>query len=191
MSVLPPSATLLSFFIVLVTLVLFTISTGLYLSITLATIVPPLSRLFRLIGRILSHSIPRAYLHDTFDLFDPSTTIHPNNLGSPRWFDDHKWLSRLYRLIRFVFRRLPAEIIHGALVPEILFPKDQWIMFQYRNNRYIHYRWHPLAFIRDFFRLLLIPVWIMMIIGIIPYIVAVDLVFWVVTSPFTALRYSS
>jgi hypothetical protein len=54
-------------------------------------------------------------------------------------------------------------------------PRDQYILYLYRNNRYVHIRYHPIWFIKDVIRGLLIPAWIALAAGIVCYLVLLDI----------------
>jgi hypothetical protein len=64
--------------------------------------------------------------------------------------------------IIFFLHVLPKSVLCNCLIPEILYPKYQWHLFQYRHNHYVNIRWNPILLFVDVFRFLLLPVWIVL-----------------------------
>jgi hypothetical protein len=65
-------------------------------------------------------------------------------------------------LFLWLFHEGPANIASGYLIPELHFPIGQYKLYRARNNPFVRssgWKWHPLAFVRDAFRALLLPVW--------------------------------
>jgi hypothetical protein len=165
MSVLPSSTTLYSFFIVLTGLLIATLATG-YLIAPLATRADlPFQR--PSLGSIL-------YFLKL--LLEPYTVI--KGLGWDLELPDG-WCEALILIpiiIPYILVTLPVVIVEKLLIPEILFPRDQWIMSRYIGNKYVNIQWHPLAFVRDGFRLLLLPVWVALAVVLVVYTSTLGLV---------------
>lgn len=181
MSVLPSSTTLYSFFIVLVTLLLFTIATAVYLPALLTSVLPLLCQYLQKAKTLSESSGFTPCLQEIIGILNlhHRGSLLFSNRHDPKWLTNHKRSYRLFRFLRFTFRRLPAGIVRDCLVPEIMLPRDKWVMMQYLNNRYQRIQWRACWFMIDVVRFLLLPVWLVLIVGIMAYIVVLDLLFWI------------
>lgn len=185
MSVLPSSTTLYSFFIVLVALLLFTITTAVYFStissVFLNSVLPLLRHYLQKVKILFESSGFTPYFEEIMGILN----LHHrgeqlfSNRQDPKWLTERKWSYRFFRFLRFTFRRLPAGIVQGCLALEIMLPRDKWVMMQYMKNSYLDIEWRTCWFLIDIVRFLLIPVWLVLIIGIIAYILVLDLLFWI------------
>ncbi len=185
MTVLPKSASFSSFFVVLVVLLLFTISLGLKMS-------PVLNTTLSLLRKLKPQRSPAAYqrfrlklpkwLSDYIQgyillLEDPeSYSFKLPDL--PRSCAD--FLDLLLILVFGFFVLIwdlirPIRLLRDFLIPEILHPRDQWVLFQYRHNRYLNIQWHPICFVLDIFRFAFIPVWVATAIALLCVLVVEDL----------------
>ncbi|KAF2680728.1 hypothetical protein K458DRAFT_87165 [Lentithecium fluviatile CBS 122367] len=186
MSVLPSSTTLYSFFIVLIGLLILTTTAAIYHPVLRNDILPHLFSLLDHSRKALVSASGRAgisgYLNSYIHLIKGSRDTLGARAVSKAW-DAAGCLSMCILILPILVRVVP-EIIISACVEEIKFPRDQYIMAQYIGNRYVNYQWHPLAFVRDAIRLLLLPVWVALAAGLMPYIMAVDVLYLVLSLPF-------
>ncbi|KAH8770654.1 hypothetical protein F5882DRAFT_507259 [Hyaloscypha sp. PMI_1271] len=83
----------------------------------------------------------------------------------------------VFRLGRWFISGLPIVILRNLVLPEICMPIDQYIMYQYRYNPYENVDYHPVWFIKDVIRALLIPAWIAVVVGIVGYLVVLDILY--------------
>lgn len=61
----------------------------------------------------------------------------------------------------------PPALVVDYLIPELQFPLHQYRLYRLRGNRFARaagWRWHPLAFVRDVIRFLLLPVWAVLVV---------------------------
>ncbi|KAG9249715.1 uncharacterized protein F5Z01DRAFT_745981 [Emericellopsis atlantica] len=185
MSVLPESASFASFLIFFAILFFFTILLGLNLSV-LSALPAKTARYFRRRSfakrqRDLSPTLPswmENYINAYISLLDRSSNVcvigfdygltsRPNGF---LW-----WIPYLlYRFMFFVFRTLPALVLRHCLIPEILYPRYQWLLFQFRHNRYVTIVFHPALFVIDAIRFSLVPAWVVLAACIICYLVLQD-----------------
>ncbi|KAF2657830.1 hypothetical protein K491DRAFT_654142 [Lophiostoma macrostomum CBS 122681] len=197
MSVLPASATFPSFFIVLAVFLLITISIGLYLSTFLANVLPSITRPFY---KLLSYSNQRQRLCVPFliqkyiDLLDPKPVFKfdfTKQRGSPQRHNKRGWLNwLLHCLLRgldYPFRKGPADLVHYKLIRELFLFRDLYVMSQYLGNRFAGIEWHWTYFAMHVVRAILLPVWLVMVVGIVAWLIVLDLVllafeavFWLV-----------
>jgi hypothetical protein len=172
MSVLPSSTTLPSFFIVLALLILITFFTGYLLAPGVRTVKLPagqsLLRLALNIGRVFYHvlAIPSWVIQEVSKV--------PLGLTTESRTSWYTFLNPLW-LAPYIFLQLPIIILNRVVVPEIQFPAEQWRMRKYIGNRYVNIQWHPLAFVRDAFRLIFIPLWLVLGVAIVAYLSALGL----------------
>jgi hypothetical protein len=184
MSVLPSSATLWSFFVVLVIFLITTISMGFFLTGILATFKPlqaPLVNTTRRLAKFLQTS---TFLREYIDLLNP---YHKKDVIDPIWYDPdsetafyHSYpflLPLVFVMLYWVVRGLPKVLAH-KLVQELTFPYDQYVMLQYLGNNILGLMWHPLAFLRDIVRLAFLPVWAGLIVGLVALIIVEDVVWF-------------
>jgi hypothetical protein len=165
MSVLPSSATLYSFFIVLLLLVLITFAAGYSIAPIVNTIKLP-----------LNHSALKITSFFFGVVVLPFTFIQELQQGLA--WGGNGWCSFFNPLwlLPYILLRIPTNMLNCVLVPELKFPRDQWIMSKYIGNRYVNIQWHPLAAVRDIFRLVLLPVWLALAVAIVVYMSVVGLV---------------
>ncbi|EHK22977.1 uncharacterized protein TRIVIDRAFT_222235 [Trichoderma virens Gv29-8] len=185
-SVLPESASFASFLIFLAILLLFTTLLGLKLS-TLSTLLATIAPVFRKSTlesswRDLLPALPpwmENYIKLYMSLLDRTSSrgfwdFLGESSQPPTTALGWELLYFLYQLILFAIRILPALLLRYCLVPEILYPRYQWFLFQYRHNRYMTIKYHPILFIIDIIRFALIPVWIVLAACIICFFVLLD-----------------
>jgi hypothetical protein len=84
--------------------------------------------------------------------------------------------SMIFRALEYVIMRIPILFLRKFIMPEICMPIDQYILFQYRNNRYHNIQYHPIYFVKDIIRGLLIPVWIAVAAAIVGCLVVRDII---------------
>jgi hypothetical protein len=167
MSVFPKSATFLSFFIVFA----FLFSCTMLLGINLKTIL----QRFKTRTIIPNASPVLAYMQFYMDLLNPYNK--PKKKRSDEFYrlpDVNFWVSRL---VRWFISGLPIVILRNLVLPEICMPIDQYIMYQYRHNPYANVNYHPVWFIKDVIRAFLIPAWIAVAVGIVAYLVVLDILY--------------
>ena len=78
-----------------------------------------------------------------------------------------------YYLFLSIFWEIPNKIAWCYLVPELRFPLDQWVLYVHRDNRFVRdarWKWHPLAFIRDIVRALILPCWGIIVLAILVWL---------------------
>jgi hypothetical protein len=185
MSVLPNSAKLGSFFVVFAIFLLLTILLGL----NLPTLI---SNLFRLVQgwtprASLSVKTPNIsvrrpewtkhdYIQGYVDILNPTIELRAS-LSRPggNWGDEgvKSWP---FLGIWYVFRRFPILLLHHFLAQEVNFPFYQWFLFKYRHNAMMDIRYHWLFFVKDFFRFLLLPIWVALGGAIVFYLVLQDFI---------------
>jgi len=183
MSVLPESASFASFFIVFAILFLSTILLGVNLKTLLANILPLLRKPNLQLGPLvvkLSAWTESSYIQWYLNILNPYSELKFDrpSITEVKWSIDRKVLYIFYQFIRYIIRRLPVILLHSFLLREISMPKEQYILFLYRNNRYLHIKYHPIWFIKDVIRGLLIPAWICLTAGIVCYLMLQDIL-WV------------
>lgn len=168
MSVLPSSATFASCFIVFALLVFLTLLTSFYPTILHQVKSIDLEALKGKLNGSLN----------TANAIAPEKLMDPSRVTSPLQKEDSK--ATKSRWIRYLLelrprsesnpRNLFSAWVHGGilaivfdfLVPELQFPRHQYNLYKNRHNKFLiasGWRWHPLAFVRDIVRLLLLPVW--------------------------------
>jgi hypothetical protein len=167
MSILPSSATLYSFFVVLVFLVIITFATGYFIAPIVNTIRLPISHIALKIASVCFGAAMLPFI--TTQEFQQGLTVHDVN-GCISLFNPPRFLP-------YILLRVPANILHQMLIPELKLPRDLWSMSQYLGNPYLNIRWHPLAAVRDIFRLVLLPVWLALAVAIVAYMSVVGLMF--------------
>lgn len=94
------------------------------------------------------------------------------------WFFRYRFLYLIFRYLRSGFRRWPAYIVH-SLVLELMLPRDKLAMWRYLQNKYMRYEWKIRYLVVDVVRFLLLPVWLLVIVGTTMYIIVLDLLCWV------------
>jgi hypothetical protein len=180
MSVFPKTATFPSFFVVFAIIFLLTILLGLNLKKMLQRLKPmktqgstiadtpllskQLKELFKMLAMQLSPAI--LYIGWYLRLLNP--------------YNDYEYRpeaeSMILRALEHVILRIPILILRKCIMPEICMPIDQYILFRYRHNRYHNIQYHPIYFVKDIIRGLLIPVWITVAAGIIACLVVRDII---------------
>ena len=179
MSVLPESATFLSFFVVLAIFFVFTT----VLIFNLETLVthmrrPSSSRVakIRLPGSALVTNIRlpgllvdmaslfSIYIEGYMTMLNPHTEYHipPLSISNFPW-----WILRTSTIV----------VLRSFLLPEINMPMDQYIMFRYRHNRFARVIYIPWwGVLLNIARGILIPAWIVLALAIICYQVLLDMI---------------
>ncbi|KAF2178421.1 hypothetical protein K469DRAFT_642743 [Zopfia rhizophila CBS 207.26] len=178
MSVLPKSASFPSFFVVFTIFLLSTICMDIYLPTLLSRIRPPLldltAKLFRL-TKDSARSITSSYknvhaLKPSINLADPAWVKRlPEKPLMLHWISEWAW---------WIFRDGPTIVVRELLIPELFFPCDQYRMYPYIGHTYLKIQWHALAFIRDIFRLALLPIWVVVIILLVCWVAVLTGLTW-------------
>jgi hypothetical protein len=180
MSVLPESATFVSFFIVLAIFFVFTTVLVFNLEALVTKMRRPSSSVvakIRLPGSALVTNIRlpgslvdvvslfRIYINGYIKMLDPHTDYNIPSLGKRNF----PW---------WILRTSTIVVLRSFLLPEIHMPRDQYTMFLYRHNPfarviYILPWWGVLL---NIVRGILIPAWIVLAAGIICYQVLLDII---------------
>lgn len=179
MSVLPKSATFVSFFVVLAIFFVFTTVLVFNLETLVTKMRRPGSSLvakIRLPGTSLVTNIRlpgslvdvaswfRIYINGYMNMLNPHTDYNIPSLG-------------IRNLPWWILRTLTIVVLRSFLLPEINMPMDQYFMFQYRNNRFVNLEYIPWwGVLLNIARGILIPVWIVLAVGIICYQVLLDII---------------
>ncbi|KAE9369271.1 hypothetical protein N431DRAFT_469196 [Stipitochalara longipes BDJ] len=167
MGVLPKSASFLSFFIVFAILFLLTMLLG----INLKKIAQKLkSRTFAPESSPVS-----VYIKLYMDLLNPYNK--PEKISSAHFYRLPELDYWLYLLARWFINGLPIVLLRNLVLPEICMPIDQYIMYQHRNNPYVDIKYHWVFFIKDVIRGILIPAWIAVAIGVLGYLLILDILY--------------
>jgi hypothetical protein len=170
MSVLPSSASLQSFFLVFIALVPITAFIGMITSL------PNVSRVsdsFR--GQFITR--PLTY----FTYFLPKLLDH---LMDIREIDQYSGGGKL----ALIPRRVPILLIHDILLPSISLPTRLWRLWELRKNPFWHLTWNTSFFLADAFRLLFWPVAAACLACLLVYILLLDLMLWLILSPWHITR---
>jgi hypothetical protein len=162
MSVFPKSATFESFFVVFAILFLLTILLGLNVRKVL--------RVFKLRSSTIAdtpqlNNLVAKVSDSIVDLLAPAMRYIAWYIALLNPYNDFDYSSNsdgwLEKLVYYVIRGgILMFILRKFLLPEICMPIDQYIMFRYRNNRYVTIKYRPIYFVKDIIRGILIPVWI-------------------------------
>ena len=165
MSVLPESATFVSFFIVLAIFFVFTTVLVFNLETLVTKMRRPSSSLIRLPGPLVDvASLFRIYINGYMKMLNPHTDYNIPSLG----ICNFPW---------WILRTSTIVLLRSFLLPEIYMPMDQYIMFQYRHNRFARVIYIPWwGVLLNIVRGILIPAWIVLAVGIICYQVLLDMI---------------
>ncbi|KAH8587293.1 hypothetical protein B0O99DRAFT_656496 [Bisporella sp. PMI_857] len=164
MSVLPKSATFPSFFVVFTGLFLSTILLGTNIWPLLAGIPPKFqNRSLGLLAQLFASWILH-YIEEYTHMLNPYRDYTPNISYELR-----------YLCIPIIFRGIPIFILRGFLLHKIYMPRDQYILYLYRDNRFMHVKYHPVWFVKDVIRAIFIPAWLALATSIICYLVLLDI----------------
>jgi hypothetical protein len=171
MSVLPSSASLQSFFVAFIALVLITGFIGIITSL------PDASQLSApLRAQLITR--PRAYFKEFLPKhLDPSIDI--------REFDQ-VWGNQ--ELALFYPRRIPIFLIHNLQLPSISLPRRLWRLWELRKNPFWHLTWNLCFLLADAMRLLFWPVAIACLTCLLLYILLLALTLWLVLTPWYITR---
>lgn len=82
-----------------------------------------------------------------------------------------------YYLPVLFLRRWPRALVREALTREIFFLRDQYHLYQAMQRYHPGLWWSPLGLARDILRVLFLPVWCALIVGIIGVLVAQDIIY--------------
>lgn len=123
-----------------------------------------LKRLPPILGNLFNNS------GDYIDLLNP---YNKNFTYESTHFPKYNFLP--YRILRFLIFTLPVFILRQLVLPEICMPIDQYILYKHRNNPYVHIYYHWVWFIKDVIRGVLIPAWICVAVGMVCYLVVLDI----------------
>ena len=182
MSVLPSSTTLYSFFIVLLGFLLITIMLAAYLPLMHSTltesIAPQLKRAMATTVRITKATAIATYFQGIANIVIPKRKLSDVDLA-PEWFREYHNCYRFYKWMREILRQGFIVIVHESLIYEVRLPRDKWLMMKMLNHTYFPGRWRISTFLCDVVRFLLLPVWAALIVAILVYVVALDLVVWI------------
>jgi len=83
-------------------------------------------------------------------------------------------------LFRYIFWEVPKKIAFCYLIPELWFPLDQYKLYRARESQFFKsagWKWHPLAFVRDIFRALLLPLWATIILFILSWLILLSILY--------------
>ncbi|KAF2258987.1 hypothetical protein CC78DRAFT_537401 [Lojkania enalia] len=188
MNVLPSSATLWSFFVMLFLFFFGTVCIGLYLSTLLAWL-----QILPALAARANHQLTKLqYIRLYIDLLNPSSEVNVQLLNDPDWVEGSNWLVKLgVWLLWWPLRALPAILVHYVFVRELFFLRDQYVALQYYGNVVMGQRiyWHPLGLVRDIVRFILLPVWAAAIVGIVCLLVLEDILFLIFNVISRGLRF--
>lgn len=176
MSVLPTSASLLSFFIVLAIFLLTTVFIALYLVTFLSTVLPRLTRPFRTLldytQQLRRRRLPN-FIQKYINLLNPAPQP-----GSKFNFTEHPRPTTCFTAPLYLLRRGPADLVHYGLIREVFFLRDLYRMWQYRDNIYLNIEWSWTYLARDIVRAVFLPVWAALIAVIVAWLIVQDLLFF-------------
>ena len=182
MSVLPSSTTLYSFFIVLLGFLLVTIILAAYLPLMRSTltesIAPQLKHAMATTMRITKATAVATYFKGIANIVIPKRKLSDVDLA-PEWFREYHNCYRFYKWMREILRQGFIVIVHESLIYEVRLPRDKWLMMKMLNHTYFPGRWRISTFLCDVVRFPLLPVWAALIVAILVYVVALDLVVWI------------
>ena len=167
MSVLPDSASLSSFFIVLA--IFFILTTILVFNLGVAV---TKSRQPRSIPSFIIKVVSptKRYIYKYIKLLNPYSDYKIPQYNNHSWINIYVW-----RLLR----TSTIALLRSYLLPEIFMPVDQWNFFQYRNNDFIGVTFHPWWGILNTIRGVFIPVWMGLTVGIVWYQMLLDFTGWI------------
>lgn len=139
----------------------------------------------------------RPYIRWYMNVLRPSRDVHVI-LDIDRWLssdsdNDRSSLLRMVLLLsKYCIRDLPIILLHYYLVPEILYPEYQWFLLHRIGRGPIWtVRWYPPLVIVDLIRFSLIPLWTVLSIVLVLYLMFGDGLFAVYTAAFRRSRGSS
>lgn len=182
MSVLPSSTTLYFFFIVLLGFLLITIILAAYLplirSTLSASIAPQLKRATATTVRITKTTAVATYCKGIAGIVIRERELSDVDLA-PEWFREHHRCYRFYKWMRVILRQSLVVFVHGCLIYELRLPRDKWLMMEMLKNVYFPSRWKVSTFLCDVVRFLFLPVWAVLIVAVLVYVVTLDLVVWI------------
>lgn len=202
MSVLPSSATFWSFFVVLVAFLIGTALTAFSLKPIAASIrakvqiEKPDIRPSSAASRWLKPQWVMFILNGASSIYNKSglrdyvqsyvSLVRPVRQGFFRWADvledlpEYDGLCRATLFVLFILpfllvRTWPRALVREALTREVMFLRDQYYLHAQLERNVSGLWWSPLALIRDVFRVIFVPVWIVLIAAIIGLLVVEDI----------------
>lgn len=81
----------------------------------------------------------------------------------------------LFILPFLLVRTWPRALVREALTREVMFLRDQYYLHTQLKRNVSGLWWSPLALVRDVFRVIFVPVWIVLIAAIIGLLVVEDI----------------
>jgi hypothetical protein len=182
MSVLPSSTTLYFFFIVLLGFLLITIILAAYLplirSTLSASIAPQLKRATATTVSITKTTAVATYCKGIAGIVIRERELSDVDLA-PEWFREHHRCYRFYKWMSVILRQSLVVFVHECLIYELRLPRDKWLMMEMLKNVYFPSRWKVSTFLCDVVRFLFLPVWAVLIVAVLVYVVTLDLVVWI------------
>ncbi|OAL53577.1 hypothetical protein IQ07DRAFT_313783 [Pyrenochaeta sp. DS3sAY3a] len=182
MSVLPSSTTLYSFFIVLLGFFLITIVLAAYLPLMRSTltgsIAPKLKRATAASMRITKSTAVPTYCKDIAGIVIRERKLSDVDLA-PEWFHEYHRCYQFYRRMRKILRQSFIVIVHESLIYEMRLPRDKWVLMKMLKHLYFPGKWRISTFLCDIVRFLFLPVWAVLIVAVLVYVVVLDGVVWI------------
>ena len=142
------------------------------------SIAPQLKRATAATVRITKTTAIATYFKGIADIMIPKRKLSDVDLA-PEWFQKHEICYGIYRWTRGILRQSLIVIVHKSLIYEVRFPRDKWLMMKTLNHMYFPGRWSVSTFLCDVVRFLFLPVWAALIVAVLVYVVALDLVVWI------------
>lgn len=163
MSVLPSSATLPSFFVVLVICFALTLFLGINLS--------SLQK-----GFASKQGLEVSWKQGVFYLFSQTKSVVQVD-GQLFGMKQHDlWSHKSWWLLSPVRYLLVVSLL-SMLIEELSLPRTLWTRFIYRNNKYVIFTWSWGSAVAHIIRLTLIPVWVSLVVAIVCCVVGCDILF--------------
>ena len=128
--------------------------------------------------RITKATAVATYFKGIANIVIPKRKLSDVDLA-PEWFRQYHNCYRFYKWMREILRQGFIVIVHESLIYEVRLPRDKWLMMKMLNHTYFPGRWRISTFLCDVVRFLLLPVWAALIVAILVYVVALDLVVWI------------
>lgn len=182
MSVLPSSTTLYSFFVVLLGFLIITIMLAAYLPLMRSTltvsIAPQLKRATATFIRITKATAVATYCRGIAGIVIRERKLSDVDLA-PEWFHEFGTCYWFYKWMRKILRQSLLVIVHESLIYEVRLPRDKWLMMKMLKHQYFPGQWRVSTFLCDVVRFLFLPVWAVLIVAVLVYVVVLDFVVWI------------
>lgn len=150
---------------------------------------------FRPVAGVLRmlHSWMRDYIDKYMAIANRSSSYGVWELLGPSIFEPERTISYLCFFcvpvgVIAIVRIFPALVLRSRVVPEILYSKYQWDLFQYRHSQYVNIKWNAVLFGLDILRFALVPAWIILATCIVGFLVLQDAFVWILKSLLKLLR---